>query len=192
MHGPSTQDKSFQRPHSKRKSYSILPYYTLLYINCYIWCSYYKTFMLYCGLSIDFQNLILPMTPAYYYYTVLLPRGGSSLLAHLRADIWVHLSTYLAMNSDWCEHWHVTQGKLVLKDFNIQELAGNSFIGVDKTFVAQVSNGVLDIHLFYAGKGTCCTSDGRWSYGPLISAISAKNVLNRENLESSLISASRF
>lgn len=108
------------------------------------------------------------------------------MFAHLRADIWVHLSTYLGMNSDWSEHCrHVTQGKLVLKDFNIQELAGNSFIGVDKTFVAQVSNGVLDIHLFYAGKGTCCTSDGRWSYGPLISAISAKNVLNRENLESS-------
>lgn len=77
------------------------------------------------------------------------------------------------------------QGELVLKDFNIQELAGNSFIGIDKTFVAQVSNGVLDIHLFYAGKGTCCTSDGRWSFGPLISAVSATNVLNRENLEPS-------
>ena len=77
------------------------------------------------------------------------------------------------------------QGQLVLKDFNIQKLAGNSFIGIDKTFVAQVSNGVLDVHLFYAGKGTCCMSDGRWSFGPLISAISAKNVLNRENLEPS-------
>lgn len=71
------------------------------------------------------------------------------------------------------------QGQLVKKDFNIRQIAGGSFIAHDETFRAPVSNGVLDIHLFYAGKGTCCLPQpGNWSFGPLVSAISVDNVLN--------------
>lgn len=129
------------------------------------------------------------MTPAYYAGVAAGSLQRKRLFIHAcslkswRLNQSISISTYLGVSDNWCEHWHHMQGQLVLKDFNIQEAAGNSFIGIVKTFVAQVRNGVLDIHLFYAGKGTCCMPDGRWSFGPLISAISAKNVLNREDLE---------
>ncbi|XP_059444955.1 probable LRR receptor-like serine/threonine-protein kinase At1g56130 isoform X2 [Corylus avellana] len=49
------------------------------------------------------------------------------------------------------------QGNLVLKDFNIQREAGGvTFQAVQKIFKAQVSENYLEIHLFWAGKGTCC------------------------------------
>ncbi|XP_057843961.2 probable LRR receptor-like serine/threonine-protein kinase At1g56130 isoform X2 [Cryptomeria japonica] len=63
------------------------------------------------------------------------------------------------------------QGNKVLSNFNIQKLAGGSFIAVDRNFSTSVTENFLEIHLFWAGKGTCCvTKDG--TYGPLISAIS--------------------
>uniref|UniRef100_A0A5B6ZWK1 non-specific serine/threonine protein kinase n=1 Tax=Davidia involucrata TaxID=16924 RepID=A0A5B6ZWK1_DAVIN len=64
------------------------------------------------------------------------------------------------------------QGNLVLKDFNIKKEAGGaSFRAVQKEFQAQVSENYLEIHLFWAGKGTCCVPEG--TTGPSISAISA-------------------
>nr|KYP40489.1 putative LRR receptor-like serine/threonine-protein kinase At1g56130 family [Cajanus cajan] len=65
------------------------------------------------------------------------------------------------------------QGNLVLKDFDIQKEAGKvSFKAVPMEFKAQVVENYLEIHLFWAGKGTCCIPD-EYTYGPLISAISA-------------------
>ncbi|KAA8523441.1 hypothetical protein F0562_009864 [Nyssa sinensis] len=65
------------------------------------------------------------------------------------------------------------QGNLVLKDFDIRrEAAGASFRAVQKDFQAQVSENYLEIHLFWAGKGTCCIPS-QGTYGPSISAISA-------------------
>ncbi|KAK7313192.1 hypothetical protein VNO77_37687 [Canavalia gladiata] len=65
------------------------------------------------------------------------------------------------------------QGNLVLKDFDIQREAGNvSFKIVPKEFTAQVLENYLEVHFFWAGKGTCCIPD-EFTYGPLISAISA-------------------
>ncbi|GLJ53465.1 hypothetical protein SUGI_1140420 [Cryptomeria japonica] len=63
------------------------------------------------------------------------------------------------------------QGNKVLTNFNIQKEAGGSFISVDRSFSANVTENFLEIHIFWAGKGTCCiTKQG--TYGPLISAIS--------------------
>eukprot|EP00250_Pteridium_aquilinum_P007008 c16807_g1_i1 orf=507-3563(-) len=62
------------------------------------------------------------------------------------------------------------QGFRVLRDFNIRSEANGSFIAVVKNFTANVTDQVLEIHLFWSGKGTCC-SPSRWTYGPLISAI---------------------
>ena len=42
---------------------------------------------------------------------------------------------------------------------------------VDKYFEARVSENYLEIHLFWAGKGTCCIP-AQGTYGPSISAIS--------------------
>ncbi|XP_048130083.1 probable LRR receptor-like serine/threonine-protein kinase At1g56140 isoform X3 [Rhodamnia argentea] len=65
------------------------------------------------------------------------------------------------------------QGNLVAKDFNIREKAGDaSLIAVQRVYRAQVTANYLEIHFFWAGKGTCCVPS-QATYGPLISAISA-------------------
>ncbi|KAL6329491.1 hypothetical protein AAG906_021499 [Vitis piasezkii] len=64
-------------------------------------------------------------------------------------------------------------GDLVLKDFDIRKEAGGvSFRAVKKEFTAQVLENYIEIHLFWAGKGTCCVP-AQGTYGPSISAISA-------------------
>ncbi|XP_056853418.1 probable LRR receptor-like serine/threonine-protein kinase At1g56140 [Raphanus sativus] len=66
------------------------------------------------------------------------------------------------------------QGRLVEKDFDISRTAGNSLVlAVDREYKANVSENYLEVHLFWAGKGTCCIPI-QGAYGPLISAISAK------------------
>ncbi|XP_043700450.1 probable LRR receptor-like serine/threonine-protein kinase At1g56140 [Telopea speciosissima] len=65
------------------------------------------------------------------------------------------------------------QGNLWLKDFDIRKEAGGvSFSAVQKEIQAQVSENFLEIHFFWAGKGTCCIPK-QGTYGPSISAISA-------------------
>ncbi|KAI8539524.1 hypothetical protein RHMOL_Rhmol09G0189500 [Rhododendron molle] len=64
------------------------------------------------------------------------------------------------------------QGNLVQKDFDIKKAAGGVSLQIQMVFPAQVSKNYLEIHLFWAGKGTCCVpTEG--TYGPSISAISA-------------------
>ena len=66
------------------------------------------------------------------------------------------------------------QGNPVLQDFDIQKEAGGPYIGIERDFPAQVSENYLEIHFFWAGKGTCCVP-ALGTYGPSISAISAIN-----------------
>ncbi|KAJ6373136.1 hypothetical protein OIU76_027466 [Salix suchowensis] len=67
------------------------------------------------------------------------------------------------------------QGEIVLKDFNIKNEAGGSKKALIKTFEADVTNTIMDIHFFWAGKGTCCIPD-KETYGPLVSAIDVSQV----------------
>ncbi|PIM98439.1 Serine/threonine protein kinase [Handroanthus impetiginosus] len=63
------------------------------------------------------------------------------------------------------------QGHLELKNFDIRKEAGGSFRAVVRNFTAQVMENHLEIHLFWAGKGTFSVP-ARGIYGPSISAIS--------------------
>ncbi|XP_028556759.1 probable LRR receptor-like serine/threonine-protein kinase At1g56140 [Dendrobium catenatum] len=64
------------------------------------------------------------------------------------------------------------QGKLKEKDFDIRkEAGGESFTVVLKEYQAPVTNNFLEIHLFWAGKGTHFIRSSGY-YGPSISAIS--------------------
>uniref|UniRef100_A0A0E0PJM1 non-specific serine/threonine protein kinase n=1 Tax=Oryza rufipogon TaxID=4529 RepID=A0A0E0PJM1_ORYRU len=64
------------------------------------------------------------------------------------------------------------EGSLREKDFDIRKMAGGkSFIVVHRSYTATVSNNFLEIHLFWAGKGTCCIPTNGY-YGPMISALS--------------------
>ncbi|KAK7317496.1 hypothetical protein RJT34_01782 [Clitoria ternatea] len=65
------------------------------------------------------------------------------------------------------------QGTRVLKDFDIQKEAGGiSYRAVQRKFRSEVKENYLEIHLFWAGKGTCCIP-AQGTYGPLIQAIHA-------------------
>jgi hypothetical protein len=48
---------------------------------------------------------------------------------------------------------------------------GKSFTAVNRSYTARVSKNFLEIHLFWAGKGTCCVPTQGY-YGPMISALS--------------------
>nr|VDC97051.1 unnamed protein product [Brassica rapa] len=63
------------------------------------------------------------------------------------------------------------QGVLFLRDFNIKEAANGTLKPVVKTVSANVTNNILEIRLYWAGKGTTLIPE-RGNYGPLISAIS--------------------
>ncbi|XP_027910141.1 probable LRR receptor-like serine/threonine-protein kinase At1g56140 [Vigna unguiculata] len=66
------------------------------------------------------------------------------------------------------------QGTLVLEDFDIvkktEETGGSSYTD---QFRFEVFQNYLEIHLFWAGKGTCCIP-AQGTYGPLIQAILVK------------------
>ncbi|KAL2617979.1 hypothetical protein AAZV13_08G218300 [Glycine max] len=65
------------------------------------------------------------------------------------------------------------QGTRVLKDFDIQKEAGGiSYKAIQRQFRFEVTENYLEIHLFWAGKGTCCIPT-QGTYGPLIQAIHA-------------------
>ncbi|GLU14115.1 hypothetical protein SLE2022_307030 [Rubroshorea leprosula] len=63
------------------------------------------------------------------------------------------------------------QGTIVWKDFDISKEAGGVERAITKNFVATVTENHLEIHLFWAGKGTCCIPYNGY-HGPYISAIS--------------------
>ncbi|TVU43236.1 hypothetical protein EJB05_09684, partial [Eragrostis curvula] len=64
------------------------------------------------------------------------------------------------------------QGDLKEKNFDIRKTAGGkSYTAVYKKYNATVSRNFLEIHLFWAGKGTCCIPTQGY-YGPMISALS--------------------
>ncbi|KAJ0241222.1 Malectin domain-containing protein [Hirschfeldia incana] len=65
------------------------------------------------------------------------------------------------------------QGRLVEKDFDVLGTAGGSTLrAVQREYKANVSENHLEVHLFWAGKGTCCIPI-QGAYGPLVSAVSA-------------------
>ncbi|KAJ9556223.1 hypothetical protein OSB04_010837 [Centaurea solstitialis] len=62
------------------------------------------------------------------------------------------------------------QGNRRQKDFDISKEAGGVGRALIKKFDVNVTQSFLEIHLFWAGKGTCCIPE-QGDYGPLISAL---------------------
>jgi hypothetical protein len=67
----------------------------------------------------------------------------------------------------------LVKGELKKQDFDIRkEAGGRSYSVVKVQCTVPVTRNFLEVHLFWAGKGTCCVpSQGH--YGPAISALSA-------------------
>ncbi|KAE8696228.1 putative LRR receptor-like serine/threonine-protein kinase [Hibiscus syriacus] len=64
------------------------------------------------------------------------------------------------------------QGTRQLRDFDISKWAGGVLRAITMDFPVNVTENHLEVHLFWAGKGTCCTPEQGY-YGPSVSAISA-------------------
>ncbi|XP_064942371.1 probable LRR receptor-like serine/threonine-protein kinase At1g56140 isoform X3 [Musa acuminata AAA Group] len=78
------------------------------------------------------------------------------------------------------------QNQLVEQDFNIIAEAKGSKKPYNKTYKITVANNILDIHLLWSGRGTCCIP-AEGTYGPLVSAI---NVTREDHFTPSPTSSS--
>ncbi|KAJ7966192.1 Leucine-rich repeat receptor-like protein kinase [Quillaja saponaria] len=67
------------------------------------------------------------------------------------------------------------QGEKVRQDFNIHKEAGGSKRALVLTFEANVTNTIMEIHFFWAGRGTCCSSTSRhiWTFSISHSCLSS-------------------
>ncbi|KAG5551543.1 hypothetical protein RHGRI_009823 [Rhododendron griersonianum] len=103
------------------------------------------------------------------YYGLCLRKGSYKVRLHFAEIMYSDDQTYSSLGR---RIFDVSiQGKEVLKDFNIKEVAKGVGIGITREFDDILVNGsTLEIHLYWRGKGTTSIPD-RGVYGPLISAI---------------------
>nr|CAN73906.1 hypothetical protein VITISV_029158 [Vitis vinifera] len=105
------------------------------------------------------------------YYGLGLENGNYNLTLQFAETTIVNSNSWESLGRRVFDIY--SQGDLILKDFDIRKEAGGvSFQAVKKEFTAQVLENYIEIHLFWAGKGTCCVP-AQGTYGPSISAISA-------------------
>ncbi|KAF4362491.1 hypothetical protein F8388_019774 [Cannabis sativa] len=65
------------------------------------------------------------------------------------------------------------QGRRLEKDFDISKKAGGVLKAIQMKYKVNVTENYIEIHLFWAGKGTCCIPKEGY-YGPLIAAVHAE------------------
>ncbi|KAM1101456.1 hypothetical protein ACFX2B_007739 [Malus domestica] len=104
------------------------------------------------------------------YYGLCMLKGSYKVQLHFSEIMYTDDQTFSSLGKRIFDI--SIQGNLVWKDFNIMEEAG----GVGKVVVKELDNVIvhgstLEIHLYWAGKGTTAIPN-RGVYGPLISAIS--------------------
>ncbi|XXG90291.1 hypothetical protein AAC387_Pa12g2096 [Persea americana] len=103
------------------------------------------------------------------YYGLCLLNGNYTVKLHFAEIMFTDDKTYSSLGKRMFNVY--IQGKLVLKDFNIEDEAGGTHRAVVKNFTAIVATNTLEIRFYWAGKGTQ-SIPSRGTYGPLISAIS--------------------
>ncbi|XP_071717092.1 probable LRR receptor-like serine/threonine-protein kinase At1g53440 [Rutidosis leptorrhynchoides] len=104
------------------------------------------------------------------YYGLCLRTGSYKVRLHFAEIMYTDDNTFSSLGRRFFDI--SIQGQLVWKDFNIREEANGTGRGIYKDFDnIIVNNGsTIEIHLYWAGKGTTAIPD-RGVYGPLISAI---------------------
>ncbi|KAK9022809.1 hypothetical protein V6N11_003048 [Hibiscus sabdariffa] len=108
-----------------------------------------------------------PLSITYYRYC--LENGSYSVRLHF-AEIEITNSTRYGTLGRRIFNIYI-QDQLVEEDFNIEAEAGGILTPLTKHYNADVTNGELEIHFYWAGKGTQAIPV-RGVHGPLISAIS--------------------
>ncbi|XP_077251095.1 putative LRR receptor-like serine/threonine-protein kinase At1g53430 [Tasmannia lanceolata] len=102
------------------------------------------------------------------YYGFCLQNGSYTVQLHFAEIMFTDDQTF---SSNGKRIFDVSiQSQSVLKDFNIEDKAGGPGRGIRLNFTANVTRNTLEIHLYWAGKGTTALPV-RDVYGPLISAI---------------------
>ncbi|XP_033148645.1 probable leucine-rich repeat receptor-like serine/threonine-protein kinase At3g14840 isoform X1 [Brassica rapa] len=103
------------------------------------------------------------------YYALCLGQGNYTVNLHFAEIMFTGNQTYKSLGRRFFDIY--VQGKLVVKDFNIVDEAKGVGRAVVKSFPVMISDGKLEIRLFWAGKGTQ-DLPVRGVYGALISAVS--------------------
>ncbi|XP_022952107.1 probable LRR receptor-like serine/threonine-protein kinase At1g56140 [Cucurbita moschata] len=104
------------------------------------------------------------------YYGLGLQNGNYTVNLYFAEIVFPNFNTWQSRERRLFDIY--IQGKRVLQNFDIRKEAGGSFLAVPMNFTAEVTENFLEIHLFWAGKGTCCIPN-QGSYGPSVSAINA-------------------
>ncbi|KAK8648293.1 hypothetical protein V6N13_129051 [Hibiscus sabdariffa] len=133
--------------------------------DTYIWTNSSK-------LSMNDSRLYMNarLSPLYLtYYAFCMGNGNYTVNLHFAEIMFTNDNTYNSLGRRIFDIY--LQGKLVQKDFNIEDEAGGVGKAVIKKFPAAVTNSTLEIRLQWAGKGTTAIPV-RGVYGPLISAVS--------------------
>ncbi|KAJ0264080.1 leucine-rich repeat receptor-like serine/threonine-protein kinase [Hirschfeldia incana] len=103
------------------------------------------------------------------YYAFCLGQGNYTVNLHFAEIMFTGNQTFSSLGRRFFDIY--VQGELVLKDFNIVGEARGVGIAVVKKFPVKITDGKLEIRLFWAGKGTQGLPT-RGVYGVLISAVS--------------------
>ncbi|KAF8110467.1 hypothetical protein N665_0083s0031 [Sinapis alba] len=103
------------------------------------------------------------------YYALCLGQGNYTVNLHFAEIMFTDDETYSSLGRRFFDVY--VQGKLVVKDFNIVDEAKGVGRDVVKRFPVMITDGKLEIRLFWAGKGTQGLPT-RGVYGSLISAVS--------------------
>ncbi|KAG6767146.1 hypothetical protein POTOM_028325 [Populus tomentosa] len=105
------------------------------------------------------------------YYGLGLQNGNYTIIMQFTESVILQGSTWKSLGRRVFDVY--IQGSRVLKDFDIQKAAGGiTNQAVQREFKVQVTENYVDIHFFWAGKGTCCIP-AQGTYGPSVSAINA-------------------
>ncbi|XP_057472307.1 probable LRR receptor-like serine/threonine-protein kinase RFK1 [Actinidia eriantha] len=108
-----------------------------------------------------------PVSLTYFHYC--LENGNYTVGLHFAEIFFTNDNTYNSLGRRIFDIY--IQGKLVGKDFNVEDEAGGAQKQLTRPFNASVTENILEIRFYWAGKGTTRIPD-RGVYGPLISAIS--------------------
>ncbi|KAF0928016.1 hypothetical protein E2562_037230, partial [Oryza meyeriana var. granulata] len=103
------------------------------------------------------------------YYGLGLENGNYTVLLQFAEFSYPDSPTWLSLGRRVFDIY--VQGDLIEKNFDIRKTAGGkSFTALNRSYTATVSKNFLEIHLFWAGKGTCCVPSQGY-YGPMVSAL---------------------
>ncbi|KAL0900083.1 hypothetical protein Bca101_084044 [Brassica carinata] len=103
------------------------------------------------------------------YYALCLGKGNYTVNLHFAEIMFTGNQTFSSLGRRFFDIY--VQGKLEVKDFNIVDEAKGVGRAVVKSFPVMITDGKLEIRLFWAGKGTQGLPT-RGVYGALISAVS--------------------